>query len=173
MTIENTVQKLKELVAIYPKLIGNEAVNFFKSNFDKEGWQGETFEKWPSRKRETRLSTGKPILFSSGTLKRSIQVKSTSESEVVVGTAGQIPYARIHNEGGQITQAARSETFVRNRFKKAPKRGQFRRGVKPGKGFTFRDRTINIPKRQFMGDSPVLRARLKEMAINEIKKAIQ
>lgn len=173
MTIENIIQKLKEFVASYPTLVGNEAINFYKSNFDKEGWQGESFEKWPARERETRLSTGKPILVSTGTLKRSIQIKSTTKDEVVVGTAGQVPYARIHNEGGQITQAARSETFVRNRYKKKPMKAKFRKGTSPGKGFTFGERTINIPKRQFMGDSPVLREQLKKVAIAEIKKALQ
>lgn len=171
--VDEMIVRIKQVIADYPRLVANTAVNFFKSNFDKQGWQGEIFEKWSARKKETRRSLGKPILTDTGALKRSITVKSESENEVIVGTGPEIPYARIHNEGGQITQAARSETFVRKRFKKAPKRGQFRRGVDPGKGFTFQDRTINMPKRQFMGDSPVLREQLKEMAINEIKKAIQ
>lgn len=173
MTTEEIISKLKQLIEIYPRLVGNTAVNFFRSNFDKQGWQGEHFEKWQPRKRENRRSLGKPILTDTGALKRSISVKSTTPIEVVVGTGGEIPYARIHNEGGTIKQAPRSDNFVRNRVKKGRGKGRFKRGTKPGQGFSFGERTITMPKRQFMGDSPVLRQQIKDMAIKEIKKALQ
>lgn len=172
MKIEEIITKLKSFIDVYPQLVGNEAVNFFKDNFKKQGWQGETFEKWPARKKNEKGPI-RPILIKNRTLEQSIQRKLTTPNEVIVGTAGQIPYARIHNEGGQIHQAARSETFVRNRYKKKPMKGKFRKGTKPGRGFTFGERTINMPKRQFIGDSPVLRERLKKMAIDEIKNALK
>lgn len=37
MTLENIVRKLNEFIDAAPSLVGNEAVNFFKDNFDKEG----------------------------------------------------------------------------------------------------------------------------------------
>lgn len=173
MTVDEAIEKVVATVKILPPLIGNEAVNFFKDNFRKQGWQGETFKPWLKRRHETKKTNGRPILIQSGALERSIQVKSNSENSTTVGTDGNIPYARIHNEGGQIKQAARSETFVRGRLKKGPHKGRFKKGTTSGKGFTFKERTINMPQRQFMGDSPVLRDRIKKLCIDEFTKALK
>lgn len=63
-------------------------------------------------------------------------------------------YAAIHQFGGTITQGARSELFTRNRYKRDTKsgkqKGQFKRGTKPGRGFTISERTIRIPARPFL-----------------------
>jgi len=171
--IELFIQRLLNLVEQLPPIIGNEAVNFYKDNFRLQGWQGQTFQPWPKRKRETRLTLGKPILIQSGALERSIQVKQVSPQRVVVGTSSTIPYARIHNEGGTIIQAPRSETFVRPRYQRGRKKGKFQPGKLPGRGFTYGQRVIHIPKRQFMGDSPVLRRRIQQAITQEIKKITQ
>ena len=173
MTIDDAIARITETVRTLSPKIGNEAVNFFKDNFRKQGWQGATFQPWPKRKHETKKSKGRPILIQSGAMERGIQVKEATEESTTVGTDGNIPYSRIHNEGGQIVQAARSETFVRNRLKKGARKGRFASGVTTGQGFTFKERIINIPQRQYMGDSPVLRDRIEKIAIEELKKAIQ
>lgn len=172
MKIGEVFKQLDSFVSTVPTLVGNEAVNFFKDNFTKQGFQGQSFSPWPARKKETKKSLGKPILIQSGDLERSIQVKNKDANSVVVGTAGQIPYAQIHNEGGIIHQAARSETFVRNRYKKGINTGKFKKGVKAGKGLTFKERDIVIPKRQYMGDSPILRERINKTLLDEFKKSI-
>ncbi|SFV32297.1 phage virion morphogenesis protein [Thermoflavifilum thermophilum] len=173
MKTDAFINRVLGLIRQLPPIIGNEAVNFFKTNFRLQGWQGQTFEPWPKRKRETKRSLGKPILIQTGALERSIQVKQVSQNAVVVGTSSAIPYARIHNEGGTIVQAPRSETFIRNRYKRGVKKGKFQPGKIPGRGFTYGQRIIHIPRRQFMGDSPVLRAEIQKRIIQEVKQFIK
>ncbi|ULT44117.1 hypothetical protein KRR40_12575 [Niabella defluvii] len=56
-------------------------------------------------------------------MRRSIQVVPIGNG-YGFGSLG-VPYASIHNQGGQISQAARSETFVRNRYKRGAKGKMF------------------------------------------------
>ena len=67
-------------------------------------------------------------------------------------------YAAIHQLGGTIMQGARSELFLRNRYKRATKtgrkKGMFKKGTTAGRGLTFRERRIVIPARPFLGLSP-------------------
>ncbi|RZK37833.1 MAG: hypothetical protein EOO61_08515 [Hymenobacter sp.] len=83
-----------------------------------------------------------------------------------------VPYAQIHNEGGIIARNARSEIFVRNRYKIGAKgkafggQGLYKKGIKTGdgkktlQGLTFKAYTIKIPQRQFMGHSAILNKRI-------------
>lgn len=65
-----------------------------------------------------------------------------------------------------INKAARSETFVRNRYTKGPKSkafggmGLFKKGTTAGKGLTFKAHSVTIPQRQFMGKSAMLNAKI-------------
>ena len=101
-----------------------------------------------------------------------------------------VPYAEIHNNGGEIKQASRSETFLRNRHKETvyykkgknagimkQMKGQFAKGTTAGKGFTFAERTIKIPRRQMLptddSDSPVLRAAIERDLRTELQNLEQ
>lgn len=152
--------KMKTAIRSLPKVLGNEAVNWSKASFDRQGFLDNSTQPWQPRKKATRRNSGKAILVQSGRLRRSIRIINSSDTTVVIGT--DVPYARIHNYGGVIQQAARSETFVRNRRGKG--RGlnkyKFSRGTTAGQGFTFAARTIVMPQRKFMGNSANLRLRL-------------
>lgn len=141
-----------------PTIIGNAAVNWSQERFIQQNWFGNSIEPWPARKRETKKTAGRKILIQTARLFRSIRIISTGPRTVSYGT--DVPYAYIHNYGGVIKQAARSETFTRNRKIKGINKGQFKKGVKAGKGFSFKERTINMPRRQFIGNSPALVALL-------------
>ena len=86
-------------------------------------------------------------------LRDSIRFQLMGKSAVAIGTNK--VYGAIHQFGGAITQGARSELFIRNRYKRKTKtgklKGQFKKGSTAGQGFTFRERTINIPARPFLG----------------------
>lgn len=85
----------------------------------------------------------------SGHLRDSIRYQLRGRDAVAIGTNKE--YAAIHQLGGTSTQGARSELFVRNRYKRGAKKGQFKKGTKAGQGFTFGERKINIPARPFLG----------------------
>ncbi len=77
-------------------------------------------------------------------LRDSIHFQMIGNNAVAIGTNK--VYGPIHQFGGTINQGARSELFTRNR-----KDGRFAKGTASGRGFTFKERTINIPARPFLG----------------------
>ncbi|MCH5690024.1 hypothetical protein LWM68_40865 [Niabella sp. W65] len=109
-------------------------------------------------------------------MRRSIQVVPIGNG-YGFGSLG-VPYASIHNQGGQISQAARSETFVRNRYKRGAKgkmfggMGHLKRYYQ-GRGQSYKARVINMPKRQFIGASPALRRELIWQAQEYIRARIK
>lgn len=152
-------QKARELQAEINKLPGtakNLGLQFFITRFRAQGWRDDTFKPWAKRKRTDKRRPGRAILMDRGRLRSSIRAR-VSGPDVIFGT--DVPYARIHNEGGTIKRHARSELFVRNRYKRGAKgkmfggMGAFKKGTTPGKGMTFRAHEVRMPKRQFMGES--------------------
>lgn len=151
-------QKFEEIITRLAPVLANAAVNWTLENYNKQQWEGT-----PWKARKSKKDTGRAILIGpgSGRLRRSIQVV-TIGNLYAIGVLG-VPYARIHNEGGEITQAARSELFVRNRYKKGAKgkmfggMGAYKKGTTKGKGLSFKQRTITIPKRQFIGNNAAMR----------------
>ena len=80
-----------------PAKLGNGAVKFFRSNFDREGFLDRSVSKWKRRKYKPRGGQ-KKILTVSGRLKRSIRRLQTSWGRIVIGSKDVI-YAERHNEG--------------------------------------------------------------------------
>lgn len=163
--------KTQAAIRTMPKVLGNEAVVWTKQSWDRQGWLDESTEGWAARQKNTRRNNGKAILVQTGRLRRSIRILSEGENRVVIGT--DVPYARIHNYGGTITQAARSETFQRNRITRGARKGRFKRGVTAGRGFSFSQRNIVMPKRQFAGNSYNLRLRLYIVGKNHLAQKLK
>lgn len=170
--------KFNAIAAGLPQVLANYAVNWTLDNFGSQGWENGR-QPWAKRKRETRKTRGRSLLVASGALRRSIQVIDVDRSmtgERLIATFGSrgIAYARIHNEGGTITQAARSNNYVQSRFKRGAKKGMFKKGklAPTGSGaggrLSFQERNITIPKRQFIGASPILR----QLLIQEAKQYV-
>jgi len=91
--------RINSAMRAMPRIIGNEAVNFYLDKFEQQGWQGNNgLQKWRQRQRETKKSQGKPVLVASGALRRSIRITSIMTNAVHIGT--NMPYARVHNDGG-------------------------------------------------------------------------
>lgn len=168
----NIKNKLQRAVRSLPAIMGAEAVNFSLDRFKQQNWIGNSTEPWKPRARETKKSAGKLILSGIGRLRNSIRVISKTETGVVVGTTD-VPYARIHNYGGIIQRHARSETFQRNRFKRGSNKGRFKKGKTAGKGFTYKAGKARMPRRQFLGKSPFLIARLKRAGQAQLLKALR
>ena len=154
--------RVQKVQAMLGEVVGNVVINdtldnFRDESFDNVKWQGRV------NKKDTRH-----LLIKSGNLRRSIRIISTTMTSVVIGS--DVPYASVHNYGDQIDRYARTETFVRNRYKVGPKgkmfggMGAFKKGTSPGRGLSFKAYSYNMPKRTFLG----LTAKLE----NKIKQAI-
>lgn len=104
---------------------------------------------------------GKP-LTDNGVLRRSITVDADSQS-VRVGT--NVKYGPIHQFGGDIKRAARSEIFIRNRARS----GRFSKGTKSGQGFTFKEYVLTIPARPFLVIPDADKRRIEQIAADYMK----
>ena len=157
----------------------------FDKNFERQAFFSEA---WQRRVSPTR--PGGHILVDSGTLRRSIQSRTSDSSITFFST---LPYAAIHNEGGEIVVTARMKRFFRAKAYEA--QGSFERKSRKDRGNTPRrtlsDRqfwgwmhsvsltaeaefwcamamkpegsTIKIPRRQFLGASPEVEKAVREI----------
>ncbi len=158
--IEKQIRSLKNLFNNQaPRIVGIEAKNFFKDNFNKQGFDDLGVEPWKERKtKDKNNKRDRAILVKSARLKKSIQYKLIGKGRVYVYSAD-VPYAKIHNEGGTIQGTFNVRTHTRTR------RGK-RTEVKSHK------RTVNtkIPKRQFMGNSKTLNLKIEKELKRRINK---
>jgi phage gpG-like protein len=148
-SIKRKIAAFNNLKGTLPTLLGNDAVNFFKNSFRKQGWEDEGMQRWKPRKGEvnagiSRVSkksgSGRAILVKSGDLKKSIIVELANWRKIRI--TSNLPYAAIHNEGL--------------------------------KGSAWGKHPFQMPKRKFMGRSRKLHNNLRakiETKINSAMKA--
>lgn len=100
------------------------------ANFSAQGFVrgGSAAPRWDKRKKETPRTSGKRILLTPG----AGQVRAWVD-------LGKVPYARIHNEGGRVSQYVRPFSRV-IQGRKQQVSGFFRRAT--------------YPRRQYLGISP-------------------
>lgn len=137
-----------------------ELADEFDRNFERQAYFSE---KW-ARKRSP-LGNRETLLVQSGALRRSIRSRMTSKSVIFEST---LPYASMHNEGGDIVVTARMKRFFWAKYYEATgalsrtKRGTLRKSRTNARIGTQAEfwkhmalmkvgRTIHIPRRQFLG----------------------
>lgn len=163
-----------------PRIAGIEAMNHFKKSFMDEGFTDMNLVKWKPAKRlnpnspwygflanaRTRTPDNHPkrrdaqgkykprkpkpitnyspaatkrrtLSGATGDLKESLQY-TTAKAQVTISS--NLPYAKVHNEGGKIS--------------------------------VFGRKSVTVPRRQFIGDSLKLRAKIKFIINNDIKKLL-
>lgn len=147
----------------------------FKLNFERQAFFSE---RWARAKHPSRA--GRHVLIDSGALRRSIQGKVSSGSITWEST---LPYAAIHNDGGEIVVTERMKRFFWAKYYAAAggiaKRGngqprKTKQNAKLSDEAEFWKRlalkkegsTIVIPKRRFIGASSEVE-RLVESIIDE------
>jgi phage gpG-like protein len=160
--IQQFFAKLKADIQVkVPVIIAETAVESFKENFTSKSWNGAP---WPKVKRPVKRGS---MMVRTGALMASIRPVEVSMIRVAINAgSSKVPYARVHNEGEIINRAARSETFVRNRYTTGKKSkyfggmGAFKKGTTAGRGLTFKAYSYSMPRRQFMGHSHQLNDRI-------------
>lgn len=145
-----------------PGIIAGAAEKMKDANFSAEGFVvgGSARPKWKKRKKETRLTQGRRILSGTGYLQNNVKVKASPTQVSVGADLSKVPYARLHNEGGRVTQ------YVRAHHRKNPK---------TGKRYQVRahSRRITMPQRKFLGYSPDIHKIAKRELDYEYKKILK
>lgn len=150
----------KQIAAIMPDIVVEltvEARNFFDQSWDNQGFTDKTVTPWKQSFERDKTTPKEKTLVETGALRRSLRTETTA-TEGTVFT--EMPYAQIHNEGGKVsaTQTVRSHT----------------RKTKKGKVATVTSHTrtanIDMPQRQFMGESYQLDKISEDIIIKKLNK---
>jgi phage gpG-like protein len=131
-----------------PLVVGVEAVNHFKENFDQEGFVDKSLTKWMPRKDKTN---SRKILSDTRELQDSLEYRV--EGNTVIISSDKV-YAQIHNEGGVIPVSAQMRKFFWAKHYEAKQAGN--EELAESWKFQALSKQIVIPKRQFIGESEVL-----------------
>jgi phage gpG-like protein len=147
-----------DLSPIYPQIIAvvrRSIVTNFQTGgrYGSDIWGGGETPWKPSKR---AIKQGGKTLRDKGLLLNSIQViveRNGPGKGFTIKLATNLPYAAIHQFGGQIHQAARSETFKRaksktGKFKKMTARQRLAQGIQ--QGMSVGARVINIPARPYL-----------------------
>lgn len=149
-----------------------ELTDEFDRNFEREAFFSEAWER-----RRSPIRANGHLLVDSGTLRRSIR-SEIKESSIVFKS--DLPYAAIHNEGGEIKVTQRMKKFFWYKYYSTTgtfgrrKDGSLRRDKRNNRLTTEAEFwkcmalmkvgvSIKIPRRQFLGKSPEV-----EQAVREI-----
>lgn len=157
---DKIADKLKTDLVRYASRAG---VNFFQDSFYDQGFTDEVWEPWVERKDD--VDPGRKILIKSAALMNSIQVFTANEEMIEIGS--QEAHAEIHNNGGtvRIPITERSRKYFWFMYKRTG------RGMWKGLALTKKEEiTVNIPQRQFIGESATLMNRLDAWVVQEINK---
>lgn len=127
-----------------PGLISKTAVEYYKGRFREKNWDGRP---WPATAKSYKPRRGSLMVRSAKLMNSIVDSYQAPEKVVILAGNSKVPYARIHNEGGEIRRKSRSETFQRKRSKG----GKFQKGTTSGRGFSFRASVSRMPQRQFLG----------------------
>ena len=128
------------------KLVEGLMLDSVEQNFSAQGRPSWLPLSPSTEAQRMRLGYTGPILQRTRQLKNSITSRSDAQN-AIIGT--NVRYAKTHQFGATIKKAPRSETFKRNRYVKGSKKGKFKKGTKPSKGFSFKGHQVNIPARPF------------------------
>ncbi|MBN2669973.1 MAG: phage virion morphogenesis protein [Bacteroidales bacterium] len=177
------IDRFSKAIKTLPGKMGAEAVLFSKERFRSQNWVDNRTHVWAKRKtvRGSKQRQKRGVLIDSGRLMRSIRKIYVSNQVIIIGT--DVPYAQVHNEGFKGTVSV-----------KAHKRGTYSKTKKGTGVYSIRSRTertrtvrektgsikvkahtkkLNIPQRQFLGNSDVLAKRIERMALANMNKAFK
>ncbi len=167
--MDKTTDKLLRTIL---KDIRVELSDEFDKNFERQGFFNE---KWARRK--SPLRPGGSTLIDTGKLRQSIQSKSTDTSITFYST---LPYASIHNDGGEIKVTAKMKRYFWHKYyaatgsfgrKKNGERRNDKRTVQLSTEAEFWKamalmkvgKTVKIPRRRFLGVSAEVEKSVREI----------
>lgn len=155
----------KALTTTIPKRIAADAQRHYMDSFRHQGFTDRALVKWRPVKKP-RTSRGKVVggrvLKGRGLLANSIRVARADWNGIQVVAGGpHVPYARIHNEGGWIRRQVTRRAHTRRAHPARTKSGVIMRKEANVRRHQAR-MNLYMPKRQYMGDSTVLRNTMRQ-----------
>jgi len=172
--IQNSKYELQKLFySKLPRLVGKHAVDHFKENFQKGGFVNKVLHKWDTPKRYKEA--GKYAYQKYGTLlsaRKELYNSITYRAGFgIVVILSDKEYAQIHNEGGTINHPGGTPYF----YDKKKKQLTY---VSKAKGEIMKlpktqAHKIEMPKRQFIGESYELNLKIKKIINNEVLKILK
>lgn len=157
------------------------AREFFLYNFKKEGSDQGSFQAWP-KKRLPEFGKRRQLLRQSGDLQRSIRTKSSKRNAMVISD---LPYSKMHNDGGEITITPKMRRFFWAKYYEVMGKAKSKDGLtsslkkaqrlKPEATMwrnlaMKRGKTLKIPPRPFIYNSRTLDAKIIRYLDSQIKK---
>jgi phage gpG-like protein len=152
----------------------------FDRNFERQAFFSEA---WARRKSSNR--PGGTLLIDTGNLRRSVRSRTT-ENSITFFT--DLPYAAIHNDGGEIVVTAKMKRYFRAKFYESQggferKKGIAKRTLSDGGFYAWTSKmnltpvaefwrfmalkragtTIRIPRRRFLGAGPEVERIVREI----------
>lgn len=167
-TDKNTRAVIRRILSDIRVELGDE----FDRNFERQAFFSDA---WARRKSPTR--PGGTILVDTGTLRRSVKSRTTDDS---ITFYTDLPYAAIHNDGGEIVVTEKMKRFFWHKYYEATgsfgrkKNGERRNDKRTRQFSTEADfwrfmalkragTTIRIPKRRFLGTGPEVERIVREI----------
>lgn len=182
---DDVIKKVQRVYHTLPDKAATLAVNFFKKRFAEQNWIDHATQSWKRRKLRGKKREQRNILTKTGRLRRSIRKGKVTADYAIIET--DVPYARVHNEGFRGT--VNVKVHKRNRYKttktkegtgtysvKTRKERQRTRSTREVDGTHWvqsHTRRVNMPRRQFMGQSAYLNKQIQRMMIAEFTKALK
>lgn len=158
--LKKKLEKARDAVKKLPKKTGVFIIEEAQNNFEKQSFYGE---KWKGRKKKTNT---KKLLQGVGNLRGSFRAVPNGNKIVILSN---VPYAKIHNEGGIIDHPGGTAYFKdKGKLRFVSNRNARNKNYKRTK-----KHPIPIPKRQFIGDHPQFRKNLNIFIANELKTAFK
>ncbi len=176
----NKIDALDRVAAELPKRCGVVALNFIHDRFKAQNWIGYYAEPWKRRKNPTKWgkvkrNSGRALLVDTRRLQRSIRLETATQEHIIIATNE--PYAKAHNEGfrGTVQQNVKQHTRKRTRPARTKTGKKSKREVVGSSTVKAHKRTIrqNIPRRQFMGESPYLLKAIEREVTAQFMKALK
>ena len=172
-------EDMRKIIRRILKDIRVEMGDEFDRNFERQAFFSEA---WQRRKSPTR--PGGSILIDTGNLRRSIRSRTTEDS---ITFYTDLPYAAIHNDGGEIVVTKRMKGYFWHKYMTLAgvlqwarrKDGTMRRDKQTRQQSTEAEfwkfmalkkegSTIKIPRRRFLGTSPEVEQAVREIVEENI-----
>lgn len=188
--LDQIARNFQAMKRTLPPQVGNMGQRFFRTNFEKQGFQDTTLKRWQPRKgeikggiamvsKEASKKSSRAILVKTGRLRNAVNrsLKSTEWSNISFNIP--VPYAAVHNFG--FSGVVYSKPHKRNASRTIRIKGGYSAlGDEKGKGrktkilgarhnVSGRAYRLNIPQRKFIGNSRTLFKDIDELVRKRLR----